>query len=306
MKIAAAKFLIRACEALIHNCDVFSQMEEESSRSVEELTVKSLLQMVAQRGLISQVHVMLSQKDTPLLFVTLAIKLLHKLVLMDHKRALPVLSQLDYWTFLVELLSPQSLRELERHENRLILQQLQRSLLRGEDPCRREDTVLLALNAILELVFEGFKRDSQLANLLVKTTKLMSNVFDALRALIDEDVQLQNKNLFVIYFDRVVKLLHLSMMHPRDYSVELIDKFLSTERRVPAGAPPSNQVVQRHWVYITEMFRLVSESPYGQTEVKLALSRFVAEFLIRSGGSDHYLDEMLEGFDGARYFEGVF
>lgn len=52
-------------------------------------------------------HFMLSQKDTPLLFVTLTIKLLHKLVQMDHKRALPVLTQLDYWTFLVEMLQPQ-------------------------------------------------------------------------------------------------------------------------------------------------------------------------------------------------------
>jgi len=51
-------------------------------------------------------QVMLSQKDTPLLFVTLTIKLLHKLVLMDHKKALPVLTQLDYWTYLVELMQP--------------------------------------------------------------------------------------------------------------------------------------------------------------------------------------------------------
>ena len=51
-------------------------------------------------------HVILTQKDTPLLFITLSIKLLHKLVQMDHKKALPVLTQLDYWTHLVEMVNP--------------------------------------------------------------------------------------------------------------------------------------------------------------------------------------------------------
>ena len=69
--------------------------------------------MISKQGLISQMHVMLTQKDTPLLFVTLTIKLLHKLTIMDHKRALPVLTQLDYWTFLVEMINPSVLQELE-------------------------------------------------------------------------------------------------------------------------------------------------------------------------------------------------
>ena len=66
-------------------------------------------------------HVILTQKDTPLLFITLSIKLLHKLVQMDHKKALPVMTQLDYWTQLVEMLNPQVLQGLERHENRIIV-----------------------------------------------------------------------------------------------------------------------------------------------------------------------------------------
>ena len=38
--------------------------------------------------------------------------------------------------------------------------------------------VYLALNSIMEFIFEAFKRDQQLANLLVKTTKLMPNLFE--------------------------------------------------------------------------------------------------------------------------------
>lgn len=182
-------------------------------------------------------HGILTQKDTPLLFITLSVKLLHKLVLMDHKRALPVLTQLDYWTFLVELVQPHLLHELERHENRLIIKSLKETILRLEDPCKAKDTILMTLNAVIEFIFEGFKRDAQLANMLVKTTKLMNHVFDTLREIIDnynnETLVLQNRNLIVIFFDKVVKLLHLALMHPRDYTVDILQKFLHSERVVP-------------------------------------------------------------------------
>ena len=62
--------------------------------------------------------------------------------------------------------------------------------------------------------------------MLVKTTKLMNHIFETLKSVIDsfndESLTLLNKNLLVIYFDKVVKLLHLALMHPRDYTVEVI------------------------------------------------------------------------------------
>jgi len=43
---------------------------------------------------------------------------------MDYKKALPVLTQLDYWTYLVDLINHNALEELECSENRIILQNL--------------------------------------------------------------------------------------------------------------------------------------------------------------------------------------
>jgi hypothetical protein len=68
------------------------------------MTVQTLLQTLNRQGLISQIHKILSAKDCPLLFVTLTLQLLHHLTQMDYKKAIPVLTQLDYWTFLVEML----------------------------------------------------------------------------------------------------------------------------------------------------------------------------------------------------------
>ena len=63
------------------------------------------------------------------------------------------------------------------NENRLILIELLKNVLRTNNPCANKDMIVLVVNAILEFIFEGFKRDAQLANMLVKTTKLMNNVF---------------------------------------------------------------------------------------------------------------------------------
>jgi len=40
---------------------------------------------------------------------------------MDWKKAIPVLTQLDYWTFLVDLLSFTQLSQLDRSESRQVL-----------------------------------------------------------------------------------------------------------------------------------------------------------------------------------------
>lgn len=94
------------------------------------------------------------------MFLALSVKFLHKLLCMDHKRALPVLTQLDYWTYLIDLLQPTHLAHLEKDENRLILKAMKSTLLRWEDPCKQFDSQLMVCNSVLELVFEGFKRDA--------------------------------------------------------------------------------------------------------------------------------------------------
>jgi hypothetical protein len=70
------------------------------------------------------------------LFLTLTLQLLHNLTQMDYKKAIPVLTQLDYWTFLVELLDIDSLTAIERHESRASLGELRASgILNLRDPC---------------------------------------------------------------------------------------------------------------------------------------------------------------------------
>lgn len=260
MKVAVLKFLIKLTDCLMHNCDILN----ETASEVEEMSVKTLLSVVSKQGLISQMHVMLTQKDTPLLFITLSVKLLHRLVLMDHKRTLPVLTQLDYWTYLVELVQPKQLEEMEASENRIILKENRERFLRWEVPTAHyKDPVIMALNAIIEFVFEAFKRDAQLANMLAKTTKLLSHVLDTLKSVIDlynsDSLTLLNRNLLVIFFDKVVKLLHVSLMHPRDFTVETLHKFLSEERRIPQeDVPLIHQQKQRNWIYITEILRIIN------------------------------------------------
>ncbi len=91
----------------------------------------------------------------------------------------------------------------------------------------------MALNSICEFLFEAFKRDSQLAGLLVKTTKLLPSIFNLLQMSMDSveeknsEITLNNRGLMVIFIDKMVKLMHVALLHPRDYSVDLIGKFMT-------------------------------------------------------------------------------
>lgn len=174
---------------------------------------------------------------------------------MDYTKAIPVLTQLDYWTFLVELLDIAALTKIENHESRAIMKELKGQLMLNDalpalslihvvEPCKDLDLVYMSLNSILDFLFEAFKRDSQLAALLVKTTRLMDSVFHLVKNTLDqyrEDcmaassrqpgrhqprLRLKNKGLLTVFVDKVVKIMHIAMLHPQDYSVDLLSKFI--------------------------------------------------------------------------------
>lgn len=170
----------------------------------------------------------------------------------------------------------------------------------------------MSINSIYEFLFEALKKDAQLAALLVKTTKLLPKIFETLSYTLDNcasfrekdqgKIPLRNQGLVTIFIDKVTKLLHICLLHPRDYSIDLIGKFL-TEK-------PLDQTKPRNWIYLIKMFRLIgskhSSFYYGHIDVKLAICRFVAEVLIRlptSSFKQHHLDETVSLFDGEKYIE---
>jgi len=105
---------------LILNCDNTQAINEDihdhcsdsrfAGADAEQLTVHTLLNQVNKQGLISHIQCILSQRDCPLLMISLLLRLLAKLVQMDFRRALPVLTQLDYWTTLVDLINVEMLK----------------------------------------------------------------------------------------------------------------------------------------------------------------------------------------------------
>ena len=59
--------------------------------------------------------------------ISLLLRLLSRLIQMDFRRALPVLTQLDYWTVLVDLINIGQLEEQDKMETRPVLASLRRS-----------------------------------------------------------------------------------------------------------------------------------------------------------------------------------
>ena len=80
------------------------------------------------------------------------------MVQMDYKRALPILTQLDYWTVLVELLDLNSLAKQDHKEQRSILIQLKNTIL--PEPQLNKSLLYMCLNSVLEFIFVAMKRDS--------------------------------------------------------------------------------------------------------------------------------------------------
>ena len=116
VKIAVLKFVNKLCECLMHSAEATREEAEG-----EILTVNMLLDAVNRQGFISQIHGILAQKDCPLLMISQLLRFVGYLVQMDYKRALPILTQLDYWTVLVELLDLNSLAKQDHKEQRSIL-----------------------------------------------------------------------------------------------------------------------------------------------------------------------------------------
>jgi len=72
----------------------------------------------------------------------------------------------------------------------------------------------------------------------------MNHIYDTLKHIIESYNQgsgfpLLSKNLLIIFFDKVVKLLHVALMHPRDYTVDSLQKFLFDEHRIAQPDVPS-------------------------------------------------------------------
>ncbi len=85
--------------------------------------------------------------------------------MMDFRKALPVITQLDYWTFLVELLDIECLSMIERQESRSLIKKMRGNFANNDkylmvtDPCEYLDMAYMSINQILDLLFEAFKRD---------------------------------------------------------------------------------------------------------------------------------------------------
>ena len=63
----------------------------------------------------------------------------------------------------------------------------------------------------------------------MKTTRLLPALFSLMQLVLDEEesIKLDNRGLMVIFIDKLVKLMHIALLHPRDYSVDLIGKFMT-------------------------------------------------------------------------------
>jgi len=158
----------------------------------------------------------------------------------------------------------------------------------------------MCLNSVLEFIFVAMKRDSQLANLLVKTTKLIPAVFQILKVTLGISYERALQSIMISTNDKCTKVLHLALLHPRDHTLTLLHEFIETSENGHFG-----------WQWILKMFAIADSQPsayfYGNVDVKLALCRFVTEYLLRVSQANlrTNLDQMIGSFDASLYMQSI-
>jgi hypothetical protein len=120
------------------------------------------------------------------------------------------------------------LAKIEFEETRMILRDMQ-PILNYPNPIQNMDLVYTSINSTLDFLFEAFKRDSQLAALLVKTTKIMESCFFLITDTLDKyrkdprcvfcagegpRLRISNQGLITVFIDKALKILHVAMLHP--------------------------------------------------------------------------------------------
>jgi hypothetical protein len=59
--------------------------------------------------------------------------------------------------------------------------------------------------------------------------------------------------MLTVFIDKVLKVLHVAMLHPQDYSVDLISKFIFEQ---PLNADLGKNL-PRNWMYFIDMFEII-------------------------------------------------
>lgn len=95
--------------------------------------------------------------------------------------------------------------------------------------------------------------------------------------------------------------MHLALLHPRDHTLTILHNLIDS--------PDEDQ--QYGWMLILSIFGLVGSKHsiyyYGHIDVKLALCRFVAEYLLRvqQTGLKTHIDNTIHKFDATIYMNST-
>lgn len=126
----------------------------------------------------------------------------------------------------------------------------------------------------------------------MKTTRLLPRLFALIAGTIDNDeLAIRHRGLLTVFVDKIVKLLHMALLHPQDYSVGVLSKFFFEKPMV------DGQEGYRNWRFLLQMFTVLEENnvTYDLVDVKLSLVRFISELLLQTAHmKDNYLDETID------------
>ena len=169
---------VRALDFLSRVVAYLSGEESVPDPGKERVSLSTLIETIRKSGLISRCKGFFVAKDVPMLFVASLLDLLKKIIVADCKNVLSTLTQIDFWTLLSDYMKPEEISRCDATDRRATILRL--DLKSGQGSVGSARTLHICLTAIFEFVAECLFREPQLANHLLKSTKILQHTMTLL------------------------------------------------------------------------------------------------------------------------------
>jgi len=215
IKIKAMDFL---------SCCLDYLMRQEEIGNTQSITLESVINIIRKSGLISRCKGFFVAKDVPLLFVATLLNLLKKVIIADYKNVLSVLTQIDFWTLLGDYLRVEEINRCNVNTGKRPIFGLSRKLTPKDDTT----TFHICITSIIEFVIECIFRQTQLANHLLKSTKILQNTFSLF--VYSSSIHNSKPMIFDTYVNRMFTLWTLFAEHEASTAKNILYDLLSNSK----------------------------------------------------------------------------
>ena len=278
-KLLAIRFLLGTTDLLI-----------TAENPLEEvMSIPAFMQIIQRNSFVSRLRTILTNSDLPVLFISAIFELLRRFVAMDYRSSISIITQLDFWTLITELVKTQTLKCSQMNERR----PLYPKFLRGIEEISKNIVIseerMMSQSSILGFVVECVTMDKSLGGQLLKTTSIVGNTMELVSEMEEMEGDAEQMDSLI---RQIACFLHLvlSSVDKESWSIQCLFPSTSSDSEGEDDGGNTSNPCEHYFHKILKLFSLSNN-----LDTKLCIARFLSFILIHIG------DEELFVFDAHLY-----